>query len=477
MRACALALVALGILGCLAAPAAADVRADIAAKARAAMASYDAMDYEVARKQLYQALAIAKKARLDKDPIVARVYVDLAITQLAGSDQDAAKLSLLSAAQIDPKIAIDAAYKSPELVRLLDEARAVAAGFDSSAEAATRGDSDGVDCKAIRGVQHTVVEVGKRGVPEAIEAWIGGDVVPARVAVMYRAEGAVDFTEAKAARQGSCKYTATIPASATQGGLVHYYIAAYDQAGKVLAAKGSSGAPNVIAIGQPHRTTGPDVASAGPGDSENPLGAAPPDARPAADLSDSAVPADKPHKIRLAVSAGSGIGYVTGTTEGGNRVQSCCIGTSLLVITPELGYYVTPRLTLGLAGRIGFPIGANTQGHSTVAPAGFLRVRYALSASGTGLGAMAEIGGGILRNTLKLDDTSAAPGMETDVVAQGPLLLGAGIGYSQRLGNMVAVFVDLEAIAGLAVVGKVGTAVHLNSGISTDMKLGLAVGF
>src|SRR3954468_5712901 len=103
MRACALALVALGILGCLAAPAAADARADIAAKARAAMASYDAMDYEVARKQLYQALAIAKKARLDKDPIVARVYVDLAITQLAGSDQDAAKLSLLSAAQIDPK--------------------------------------------------------------------------------------------------------------------------------------------------------------------------------------------------------------------------------------------------------------------------------------------------------------------------------------------------------------------------------------
>jgi hypothetical protein len=122
-------VVAAGIL-CLAAQAHADPRADVAAKAKAAMASYDSMDYEVARKQLYQALALAKKAKLDKEPIVARVYVDLAITQLAGSDQDAARLSLLTAAQIDPKITVDAAYKSPELVKLLDEAKAIAAGID-----------------------------------------------------------------------------------------------------------------------------------------------------------------------------------------------------------------------------------------------------------------------------------------------------------------------------------------------------------
>jgi hypothetical protein len=468
MRACALVLVALGILGCLAAPAHADPRADIAAKARAAMASYDAMDYEVARKQLHQALAIAKKARLDKDPIVARIYVDLAITQLAGSDQEAAKLALLSAAQIDPKIAIDAAYKSPELVKLLDEAKALAAGQGDPADAAPRADGDGVDCKAIRGVQHTVVETSKRGVAQAIEAWIGGDVAPARVAVMYRPEGAIDFTEAKAARVGSCKYAATIPASATQGSVVHYYIAAYDQANKVLAAKGSSGAPNVMAIGEPRRVTGPAVASPGPGDTENP-----PDTGPAA----VAAVAGKSRKIRFAVAAGSSVGYVTGRTEGDNEVQTCCLGTSLVVLTSELGYYVTPRITLGLAGRLGFPIGANTMGHSTVAPAGFLRLRYALSPSGAGLGVMAEIGAGILRNTLKLDDSSTAAGMSTDIVAQGPLLLGAGIGYTQRLGDMVAVFVDLEAIAGIAVVNKVGTAIHLNTGISADMKLGLAIGF
>src|SRR4051812_5119898 len=107
MRTRCLALVVAGILGCLAAPAHADPKAEISAKTRAAMASYDSMDYDAARRLLNQALAIAKKARLDKDPVVARVYLDLGIAQLAGSDPEAAKVSFLSAAQIDPRIAID----------------------------------------------------------------------------------------------------------------------------------------------------------------------------------------------------------------------------------------------------------------------------------------------------------------------------------------------------------------------------------
>ena len=91
MRARCAAAVVVGIVWCLAAPAHADPRSEIAAKTKAAMASYDAMDYETARRLLNQALAIAKKARLDKDPIVARVYLELGITQLAGSDLEAAR--------------------------------------------------------------------------------------------------------------------------------------------------------------------------------------------------------------------------------------------------------------------------------------------------------------------------------------------------------------------------------------------------
>jgi hypothetical protein len=482
MRTRCLAVIA-GLVMCLAAPAVADPKAEIAAKTRAAMASYDSMEYEVARRLLNQALAIAKKAKLDKDPVVARVYLDLGITQLAGSDQEAARVSFLSAVQIDPKITIDAGYKSPELVRMLEEAKAATGeGGDAAGEG-------GVDCKAVRGLQHTVVDRSEAGAAQPIEAFVGRDLSPARVAVIYRPEGAIDFIEAKLTRQGGCKYAGTIPASAMRGSLVHYYIAAYAANNKVLAAKGSSGAPNVIVIGAldatgpaPNETAGPTSsgqrASPGVMDPTGPASTSGPSAggNPSAAVSAGVAPGRTSPTIMLAVSGGTGLGYVTGTTEGGNQVHTCCIGASLLVLTPELGYYLSPRLSIGVAGRFGLPIGANIMGHSTLAPAGFLRVRRAFSASGDGLRVMGELGGGILRNTIKLDATAAGGGMDVDIVAQGPLLVGAGIGYAKRFGSL-AFLVNLDAIAGIAVVHKLGSAIHLNTGISADMSLGVAVGF
>ncbi|MGH2901615.1 MAG: hypothetical protein ACRDMZ_23270, partial [Solirubrobacteraceae bacterium] len=401
--------------------------------------------------------AIAKKAHLDKDPIVARVYLDLGITQLAGSDQEAARVALLSAVQIDPRISIDAAYKSPELVKLLDEARA-AAGDAEPADA---------DCRGVRGVR-PVIELGRPGAAQPIEVVVGGDLAPARVAVMYRAEGAIDFTEVRLVRQSGCRYTGSIPAAAMRGSVLHYYVAAYDAANKVLASKGSSGAPNVLELGG-----GAPVGGETPGDAEDPIAA--PQKRAGGEVTDTVAAPHRPHKAAVAISGGTGFGYVTGRTEGDNQVQSCCIGSSPVVLQAELGYYTSARLSVGVAARIGFPIGANVAGHSTIAPAAFLRARYALSASGDGLRIMGEVGAGILRNTIKLDNTM--PDMDTDVVAQGPLLLGVGIGYIRHVSASVAFLVDLDAMAGIAVAKQLGSAVHLNTGLSADMRFGVAVGF
>jgi hypothetical protein len=481
MRTRCLAAVIVGIVWCLAAPAHADPRADIAAKARAAMASYDAMDYEAARRLLNQALAIAKKAKLDKDPIVARVYLDLGIAQLAGSDQEAAKVAFLSAVQIDPKITIDAAYKSTELVRMLDEAKAAAGdGAEPVSEA--------VDCKAIRGIRHTVIDTGRTGVAQSIEVLVGSDLSPARVVVMYRPEGAIDFVEAKLFKQGGCRYAGTIPASAMHGSLVHYYIAAYDANNKALAAKGSSGAPNIMSLGSSGKSGSSGSlgsTGSGSGDTEDPINGGKAstahggnaDTGVSAGLEDGGKPPKMSSKIVLAIAAGTGLGYVTGTTESGNKVQSCCIGTSLVVLVPELSYYLNPKLSIGLVARLGLPVGANIMGHSTIAPGVLFRVRRAFSASGDGLRVMGELGGGILRNTLKIDTTATGPGMDTDIVAQGPLLVGAGIGYTKHISGNLAFLIDVDAIAGIALVKSVGSAINLNSGIGADMSLGLAVGF
>src|SRR5438067_391920 len=130
----------------------ADPKGDIEKKLKEAMESYDLLDYDAAKKSLNQALAAAKKAKLDKDPIVARAYLDLGIVAFAVPDAEAAKVSFLSAVQIEPKIQIDPAYKTAEIAALLDEARGEAGGGG----AAETGPAE--DCGAVKGLQHTIIE-------------------------------------------------------------------------------------------------------------------------------------------------------------------------------------------------------------------------------------------------------------------------------------------------------------------------------
>jgi hypothetical protein len=328
----------------------------------------------------------------------------------------------------------------------------------------------------VKGFQHTIIDTGKTNVGEPIEALVGGDLSPAKVSVMFRPEGAAEFTEVKLTKQ-DCKYTGSIPSSAKKGTVLHYYVAAYDSSNKVIANKGSSGSPNIMEL-----VAGPP----GKGDSEDPIngpkggGKKPPpggggNGSGGGAVGGGVVVGGKPARIYVGVVGGTGFGYVTGKTEFDNQVENCCIGNSLVVITPELGYYVNPKLSIGVAARLGIPVGANIDGHSTLAPAGLVRVRYGLSSTGEGVRVMGQLGAGILRNTIKLNNVM--DGMDTDIVAQGPLLLGAGIGYTKRLAGKVAFVADLSALGAVAVTKNLGTAPNLNSGIGADLSLGLAVGF
>ncbi len=452
----------------------ADPKGDITSKSKEAMENYDLMDYDAAKKLLNQALASAKKAKLDKDPVTARVYLDLGLAAFAGGDIEGAKVAFISAVQIDPKIQIDAAYKSPELTKMLDEAKS-----GGSAGKPDGGNPepvlDSVDCTTVKGLQHTIIDTAPSAAPQPIEALVGTDIAPIKVSVFYRVEGATDFTELKLGKQGDCKYTGAIPAAAMKGSLIHYYVAALDGNNKAIAAKGSSGSPNILEL-----TAAAKKVVGTKDDNEDPIGGKTTKVEgPTGDISGGVVAGGKRPKVMITVAAGTGFGYVRGSTEGGSMVQQCCVGNSYVVLLPELAYQVSAKLSIGVAARIGLPIGANvnaegTEGHSTVAPGGLLRVRFALSESGEGVRVMGQIGGGVMRNTIKL--TTNTPGMDTDIVAQGPLLVGAGVGFIKKLGGKVAFVADLSALAGIAVVDKIGTT-KVNSGIGADLSLGLAVGF
>ena len=461
----------------------ADAKSDIAAKLKAAMEAYDTFDYDGARKQLTAAIAAGEKAHLDKDPILAKAYLDLGIVAFAVPDKDAAKKAFVSAASIDPKIQIDVAYKSPELASLLDRARLEAkssgggggntgGGGDELNLGPETGGGGGADCSSVKGLEHQLIDSAKGGAPIKIEAQVGNDVKAAKVSVMFRSEGASDFTEVKLSKAG-CNYTGQIPSAAVKG-MVHYYVAAYDGGGKVIASKGSAGAPNIIEV------TGGGGGGGTKGDEEDPLGGKKTTVASTTDssgddtsISTGANVPSKPKKIWIGVNGGTGGGYVTGTTEGGNTVKNCCLGENPVVLIGELGYNVNPQLAIGVAFRMGLPLGANLDGHSTGAPGGLIRVHYALSDDGDGLHVLGELGFGFLRNTIKLDDPMM--GMDTDVVAQGPLLVGGGVGYGKKLGDMVRFTADLGAIVGLAVVSEVGAA-PMNNGVSVDASVGFEFG-
>ncbi|MEO8705594.1 MAG: hypothetical protein ABI867_36525, partial [Kofleriaceae bacterium] len=390
------------LLGAMAHHASADPKGDVNKDAKNAMESYDLMDYDAAKKSLNAVAEKAKKAKLEKDPVYAKVQLYLGITAFAAGDSDGAKAAFVVAVGIDPKIQIDAAYKSPELVKLLDSARSAGSTGGGG------GEPVGDDCASVKGMQHTLIDTGHTNSPQAIEALIGSDVSPVKVAVMYRTEKTTDFVEAKLAKTGGCKYQGSIPATAMRGSLIHYYVAAYDANNKVIASKGSSGSPNIMEL-----TVGGGGGGGGSGDTEDPIGGGGKvkkgggGAVVGGEISGGVIKGGKPPKVYIAVAGGTGFGYVTGTTEANNEVQNCCIGNSLVVITPEIGYYASRQLSIGIAGRIGLPLGANVDPpdakHSTIAPGAVVRIRYALSPSGEGVRVMGQIGGGVMRNTIKLE--------------------------------------------------------------------------
>ncbi len=471
-------------------------RADVQRRLSGAMESYDLLEYEAARKLLLAALELAKEGGLAEDPLTARVHLALGIVYFAGlQDKPAAKRAFVEALTIDPQVMLDPAYKTPEMSSLLEGLREKVARSAPPPREAPREGSD-VDCLTLSGLRHRAIESAARGSALRITAALGGDIEAQRVSVFYRAVRASEFHEVRLTRERDCIYVGAIPSTAMNGELLYYYVAALGKSGVVVASSGAAGAPHLLeltgaAVVEPRRPP-PDERVRPP--REDPEPRVDPD-RPRADppagagelrtppRGEGGVAATvspsrsgrSPSRFSLALGAASGLGYVTGETEQLRNDVKCCIAPGWFTLVADFGYALAPRWTLGAAVRLGFPIGANIDGHSPLGPAGFARVRYSFSPSPSTLYLTGQLGGGFIRNTLKLSDT-ADPEMDTDVVALGPLLAGGGIGYAAGLGSRLALRFELTAIMGIPVVSELGTS-RLNFGVQMDATVGLGVHF
>lgn len=386
----------------------------IKAKTAKAMDDYDMMEFEAARVLLQEAIAIGEKSN-SKDGALAQAYLSLGIVYYSGlDDRESALESFENAVRVDSSVEIGVAYRTPEISQLLTT---------------VRGSSDSGDC-SLQGIAHVLVDEAPKGRAAEIRARLGANVHANKVTIFYRSEGQLSFSKATMKKQGDCEYVGNIPGTAFKGDFVHYYVAAVDQKGKELERKGSSGSPNII-----------EVASASGGsvrhDDDNPLNS----------RSDSLL-ADDGTGFFLSMAVGSGAGYVNGPTEKTqSRLGADHFAAAYLHILPEIGYFLTEQLAVSAAFRMGFPLGANVEGHATFAPAGLLKARYMLSKGGEGFQVSGAIGGGIIRNIVPID--GAPSDMNTDTTAMGPLLLGAGVGYSKSLGGPMRLVAELGALGAL----------------------------
>ncbi|HKE13288.1 MAG TPA: hypothetical protein VKB80_00360, partial [Kofleriaceae bacterium] len=222
---------------------------EVESKTALAMENFDLLEFETARKQLAEAVVAAKKNRLDRQPALARAYLDLGIVEFAGlKDAEAAREAFAAAVAIDPDIEIGVAYRTPAMAELLREVKkgpTPAAVDDADAGEESAGDG----CGAIPGIEHTPVDRGGIGQQQAISARVGDPVKAERVSLFYRAAGAAKYIEVPMRRRsGSCTYVAAIPGTAMHGSAIHYYVAAV-AGGQTVASKGSRTSPNIIELG------------------------------------------------------------------------------------------------------------------------------------------------------------------------------------------------------------------------------------
>jgi hypothetical protein len=428
----------------------------IKAKVTEAMENYDLMEFEVAKNMLIDALEMAESAEY-QGPEVAQAFLDLGIVFFSGlEDKQSAREAFEAAVEVDSGIEIDVAYKTAEITEMLEEIKASAKGSTSSDAPAEE------SCDELEGISHELIEKASRGQAREVKVRVGEDLDADGVVLYYRAQGKLDFNKVKLAKKGECAFEGVIPGAAVKGELLHYYIAAIDSDGESIETKGTSGSPNIIEVAD--------------SDSEDPLFT---DKDLDDEDEDDLAAGDAP-SIFLSIGLGTGTGYINGPTEKTGSPVEPGLAAAYFHLFPELGYYVSRQFSISAAFRMGFPIGANVEGHATFAPAGMARFRYTLSESGQGLELSAAVGAGIIRNVVPIQN-APDPMQDTDTTAMGPLLLGGGLGYNMSLGGPMRLVLEANALAGVPAFGTDDSCMPgdgcVNPKFGVEMDFNLAVLF
>ena len=456
-----------------------------------ALAAYANLEMEEAASLLNQALEVCRIGQLEQHPVAARTHVHLGVVQVAGlKKRNQGIEEFKKALRIDPNIKVTKSMINPEVQAAFQEAAMDAsegpsppppasaepsapAGPTAPSETTFPGETPGREtptagpgASAGNAMVHIPVTEAAVGRPIVVKVQVPASLGAERVVVLYRPEGAKDFhTREIDVGGGPDWYQGEIPAEATGGESVAYYLVAQNAAGQSVAQDGSESEPHVVALreGGGASAANPEAAGAGEGEQGEAL------------------------SLWVAITAGSGFGYHSGTPEAnhtddnGHKLKSSGIAMSrLLQICPEIGWFASDSLVLSLQGRFQLVSGASSVKGSEVThnpsacnggtchPAS-----YALAGLAKATWFLGEpkrvtpflslaAGAGQIREVVSVGNLSGCPNCK-DTVVGGLGLLGAGGGMTIELSDSLLLVASASALVGVP-----------NLMANLDVNLGLA---
>ncbi|HVR64090.1 MAG TPA: hypothetical protein VMU50_19460 [Polyangia bacterium] len=300
---------------------------------------------------------------------------------------------------------------------------------------------------------HAPISEGQRGSAISVSVVVKSALAFDRLVLAYHGSDSDSFLGRRMDLAGSETYTAEIPASATGGATVSYFIEALTVDGRVVAARGSAERPLVIAL-----LGDATIAAGARGD----------------------VDQEAPQqRIWIALTAGSGVGLTSGTGDlnADATVHTRLAPARLFHLSPEAGYWVSRSLLLSLQARVQFVSGTTDlivgdQRYRAAGRAAALFARaawlYRARRDFQPLFSLA-LGAGQIRHVTAFDFFDCGDDHRqrcVDTVTAGPLLAGAGTGFFYWLGEAAAIVAQLNAQLG---------APHAT--LNVDLNLGAAVRF
>jgi hypothetical protein len=412
-----------------------------------AVDEYQNLNFEKSRDALKAALDICSQTGLENHPVTARTYIHLGIVTFTGFKQrDEAVKQFRKALEIQAEIKLDKILATPEVQEVFDEA--LAAHKEASKPPPT--------AKPGEGVEHTPVGQAQPAQGITIKATVDPGLGAKKVVLSYSADGADEFAETpmKEEPPGSGFYAAEIPASATMGAAVVYYIEALGDGDKVLASKGSQDKTLRITM----------------------IGAKKKPPPPPEETDDGA-------SLYFALSVGGGVGWASGKGEVNAMDVVDPPGfapSKLMHFAPEIGYFLSPELLLSVQLRFQLISGATEFRSSsptecgdgicspgTYAFAGFARISYLFGEGDFRTYVSGNLGAGTIRHVAEFQsqDNCGPNGDQIciDTVPSGPIFVGPGAGVFYNLSPGFAVTLGTNALLGFT---KFTFHVDLNLGLA-----------